>query len=87
MAVTVLGLRTAQGLQRWELTLRPGFRERTSLRRAPAGTAELVFESPVMQFGDIYEFDFSDLEPDLYRYNTFLGQQRIPGLVDTRPSR
>jgi hypothetical protein len=46
-AVTVLGLRTAQGLQPWEIVLRPGFRERTSFRRAPAGTAELVFESPV----------------------------------------
>ncbi|NNE44370.1 MAG: hypothetical protein HKN12_09185 [Gemmatimonadetes bacterium] len=45
--VTVLGLRTAQGLQPWEIALRPGFREQTSFRRAPAGTAELVFESPV----------------------------------------
>lgn len=45
--VTVLGIRTAQGLRTWELTLRAGFRERTSFRRAPAGTAELVFESPV----------------------------------------
>ncbi len=24
---------------------------------------------------------------DIYRYNTFLGQQRIPGLVDTRATR
>lgn len=47
MEVTVLGLRTARGLDPWELTLRPGFRERTALRRAPAGTAELVFECPV----------------------------------------
>jgi hypothetical protein len=45
--VTVLGLRTADGLRPWELALRPGFRERTSLRRSPAGTVELVFESPV----------------------------------------
>jgi hypothetical protein len=45
--VSVLGLRTARGLEPWELTLRPGFRERTALRRAPAGTAELVFECPV----------------------------------------
>lgn len=47
VAVAVLGLRTAQGLQTWEMTVRPGFRERTAFRRAPAGTAELVFESPV----------------------------------------
>lgn len=46
-----------------------------------------VFESPIMEFGDVYQVDFSAFEPDLYRYNTFLGQQRIPGLVDTRPSR
>ncbi len=46
-----------------------------------------LFESPVMTFNDIYQVDFSDLPESLYRYNTFLGQQRIPGLVDTRASR
>jgi hypothetical protein len=45
--VNVLGVRTAEGLRPWEFPLRPGFRERTALRRAPAGTAELVFECPV----------------------------------------
>lgn len=46
-----------------------------------------VFESPVLLPGDNFEVDFSALPEDIYRYNTFLGQQRIPGLVDTRPSR
>ncbi len=45
--VSILGLRTSDGLRPWEITLKPGWRERTSFRRAPAGTAELVFESPV----------------------------------------
>jgi len=31
--------------------------------------------------------DFREFPPALYRYNTFLGNQRIPGLVDTRPAR
>lgn len=46
-----------------------------------------LFESPVMVFGDTYQVDFTAFPEDLYRYNTFLGQQRIPGLVDTRASR
>lgn len=46
-----------------------------------------LFESPVMQYGDTFEVDFSAFPEDVYRYNTFLGAQRIPGLVDTRPSR
>ena len=49
----------------------------------PIGT----FESPVITPGEFWEFDFSTLEQGLYRYNTFLGQQRIPGLIDTRPAR
>lgn len=49
----------------------------------PAG----AFESPVILPGENWEFDFSTLETGLYRYNTFLGQQRIPGLIDTRPAR
>jgi hypothetical protein len=46
-AVEVLGVRSTEGFRPWELVVRPGFRERTAFRRAPAGTAELVFESPV----------------------------------------
>jgi hypothetical protein len=45
--VTILGIRTAEGLRPWEVALPPRRRERTSFRRAPAGTAELVFESSV----------------------------------------
>ncbi len=46
-----------------------------------------LFESPLLTPGDTWQFDFSTLEPGLYRYFTFLGLQRIPGLVDTRPAR
>jgi hypothetical protein len=46
-----------------------------------------IFESPLLLPGDSWEFDFSTLETNIYRYNTFLGNQRIPGLVDTRPAR
>lgn len=45
------------------------------------------FESELLSPGDSFEVDFSELEPGLYRYHTELGNQRIPGLVDTRPSR
>lgn len=45
------------------------------------------FESPVLKPGDSWEFDFRTLEPAVHRYNTFLGNQRIPGQVDTRPQR
>jgi hypothetical protein len=45
--VDVLGLRSAEGFRTWELRLKPGQRQQYGLPRAPAGTAELVFESPV----------------------------------------
>lgn len=45
------------------------------------------FESPVLAPGDSFEVDFSELPEALYRYNTEIGNQRIPGLIDTRPSR
>ena len=37
-----------------------------------------IFESPVIKPGESWEFDFSTLDPGIYRYNTFLGRQRIP---------
>jgi hypothetical protein len=46
-----------------------------------------LFESPLLKPGDSFQVDFSEFEPALYRYFTFLGLQRIPGLVDTRPPR
>jgi hypothetical protein len=29
--------------------------------------------------------DFSELEPNIYRYFSFLGNNRVPGSIDTRP--
>ena len=47
-----------------------------------------AFESsPLLLPGDTWQVDFSQFEPGVYRYNTFLGNQRIPGLIDTRPPR
>ena len=44
-----------------------------------------LFVSPELAFGDTFEVDFGELEPDIYRYFSFLGNNRIPGTVDTRP--
>jgi hypothetical protein len=46
-----------------------------------------LFESALLAPGDSFQVDFSGLPPDVYRYSAFLGNQRIPGQVDTRPSR
>ncbi len=46
-----------------------------------------TFESPLLLPGDVFEFDFSELEPAIYRYYTYIGNQRVPGMVDTRPER
>jgi hypothetical protein len=35
--------------------------------------------------GDEYEFDYSTLEPGIYRVFATVGFQRIPGTIDTRP--
>ena len=43
------------------------------------------FESPPLNTGDVFQVDFSEMEPDIYRYFAFLGNTRIPGTVDTRP--
>ncbi|MGI9667907.1 MAG: hypothetical protein ACR2N2_12570 [Acidimicrobiia bacterium] len=44
-----------------------------------------IFESPPLNQGDTFEFDFSTLDPAIHRYNALIGFQRIPGSVDTRP--
>lgn len=43
------------------------------------------FTSPPLNTGDTFQFDFSELEPGIYRYYSFLGNNRIPGSIDTRP--
>ena len=44
------------------------------------------FESETLTPGDTFEVDFRDFEPGIYRYFSFLGNNRIPGSIDTRPS-
>ena len=44
-----------------------------------------LYESPELTTGDRFEVDFSEFETDIYRYFSFLGNNRIPGTVDTRP--
>ena len=43
-----------------------------------------AFESPLPPGGE-FRFDYSALEPSIYRYYAEIGFQRIPGSVDTRP--
>lgn len=43
-----------------------------------------TFESPPLERGDTFEFDFSALEPAIHRYIATIGFQLIPGSVDTR---
>lgn len=43
------------------------------------------FVSPTLVNGDTFQWDLSELEPGIYRYFTWLGQQRVPGTIDTRP--
>ena len=46
-----------------------------------------LFTSPTLVPGESFEFDFSTAEPAIYRYYTYIGNQRVPGSVDTRPER
>ncbi len=41
--------------------------------------------SPPLNTGDTFQVDFSLLEEGIYRYYSFLGNNRVPGSVDTRP--
>ncbi len=43
------------------------------------------FMSPPLNTGDTFQVDFSEMEPNIYRYFSFLGNTRVPGTVDTRP--
>ncbi len=43
-----------------------------------------LFEE-ILAPGDEYEFDYSTLEPGIYRVFATVGFQRIPGTIDTRP--
>lgn len=43
------------------------------------------FTSGLLTPGDTFQVDFSELEPGIYRYFSFLGNNRIPGSIDTRP--
>jgi len=44
-----------------------------------------IWDDVEIEPGGQFEFDFSQLEPAIYRYNGTIGFQRIPGSVDTRP--
>lgn len=43
------------------------------------------WEPVTLAAGDEFVFDFSTLEPGLYRYSAQLGNAFLPGSVDTRP--
>ncbi len=61
-----------------------GQRER---RQYVKGTSAHLHERCEGRFSRSFEFDFSALEPEIYRYYTFIGNQRVPGMVDTRSER
>lgn len=42
--------------------------------------------SPTLAAGDTFQVDFSQLPPDIYRYFAYLGNNRIPGSIDSRPT-
>ncbi|MEN8112956.1 MAG: cupredoxin domain-containing protein [Actinomycetota bacterium] len=43
-----------------------------------------LFETTLAE-GDEFEFDYSTLEPGIYRVFATVGFQRIPGTIDSRP--
>jgi hypothetical protein len=46
-----------------------------------------LFESPELAPGDTWQVDMREFDPGLYRYVTYVGNQRIPGLINTNPER
>lgn len=42
-------------------------------------------DSPLLSPGDTFQVDFGKLGEDIFRYYSFLGNNRVPGSVDTRP--
>lgn len=76
---------SSQWIVEWQNNDPP--REYQIISRDRGDDGNPIFESPVLQPGDVFQVDFSELPEGVYRYNTFLGNQRIPGLIDTRPSR
>jgi hypothetical protein len=56
--------------------------EREYLIEAREGEFE---PSAPLNTGDTFQVDFKDLGEGIFRYYSFLGNNRIPGSVDTRP--
>ncbi len=48
-------------------------------------SADEIWEPLTLAKGDEFSFDFSGLEPGLYRYTAQLGNSFLPGIVDSRP--
>ena len=49
-------------------------------------TSSDTFWEPIeLDRGDEFEFDFSSVDPGLYRYSAQLGNAFLPGIIDTRP--
>ena len=47
--------------------------------------ADGLWEPVTLNRGDEFSFDFSTLEPGLYRYTAQLGNSFLPGIIDSRP--
>jgi hypothetical protein len=59
--------------------------EREYVIEARARDGEVPFMSETLVKGDTFQVDFSELEPDIYRYGATIGLTRVPGTIDTRP--
>ena len=51
----------------------------------PANLSLDLEEEWIVRWINDDEFDYSTLEPAIHRYGAFIGFNRIPGSVDTRP--
>ena len=69
---------TVAGIVRW-------VHEDTAEREYTIVASNGEFESEPLNTGDTFEVNFRDFEPSIYRYFAFLGNNRVPGSVDTRP--
>jgi hypothetical protein len=59
--------------------------EDTDEREYVIETRNGEFTSPTLKAGDVFAVDFSELDPNIYRYFSFIGNTRIPGSIDSRP--
>jgi len=48
-------------------------------------SSDKMFNVPLPANGGTFEWDYSQLDPAIWRYSAEIGRQLIPGQIDTRP--